>query len=92
MSQGVPHRGDTYFRSKRKTEYSYLTGYSTKLQYCIAERNEMYGSESIVEHKDKDQAARPEIAESSILCGHQAYKSHIKSIIHDDDQVEVAKG
>ncbi len=50
------------------------------------------GSTAVVEHKDKDQAAGLEIAELSILCVHQAYKTHIKSIIHNDDQVEVAKG
>jgi hypothetical protein len=45
--------------------------------------------------KDKDQAAGLEINESFILCDHQAYKIHIKSIalfIHNDDRVEVARG
>jgi hypothetical protein len=42
--------------------------------------------------KGTAEGTRPEIAESSILCGHQAFKSHIKSIIHNDDKVEVAKG
>jgi hypothetical protein len=48
-----------------------------------------------VEHQDKDQAAGLELAESFILCGHQAFKTHIKSIavfIHKDDWMEVAQG
>ncbi len=53
------------------------------------------GSAAVVEHKDKDQATRMEIAESFIICGHQAYKMHIESIaifIHNDDRKEVARG
>ncbi len=49
----------------------------------------------MVEHRDKDQAAGLEIAESFILCGHQALKTHNKSIaifMHEDDRVEVAWG
>jgi hypothetical protein len=38
------------------------------------------GSTAVVEHQDKDQAAGLEMAESFILCGHQAFKTHIKSI------------
>jgi hypothetical protein len=51
------------------------------------------GSTVVMAHTDKDQAAGLEIAESFILCGHQAYKTHIKStalFVHNDDQVEVA--
>ncbi len=47
----------------------------------------------MVEHHDKDQAAGLELAESFILCGHQAFKTHIKNIavfIHKDDRMEVA--
>jgi hypothetical protein len=36
-----------------------------------------------------------EIAESFILCGHQAHKTHIKNIavfMHNDDLVEVTRG
>jgi hypothetical protein len=40
------------------------------------------GGVVVVEHRDKDQAAGLEIAESFILCGHQAFKTHIKSIEH----------
>jgi hypothetical protein len=53
------------------------------------------GSTAVVEHKDKDQAAGLEIDESFILCRHQAYKTHIKSIaifVHNDDRVKVARG
>jgi hypothetical protein len=53
------------------------------------------GEVAVVEHRDKDQAAGLEIAESFILCGHQAFKTHIKSIaifMHEDDQVKVAQG
>jgi hypothetical protein len=53
------------------------------------------GINAFVKHKDKDQAAGLEIAESFILCGHQAYKTHIKIIavfMHNDDRVEVARG
>jgi hypothetical protein len=50
---------------------------------------------AIVEHRVKDQAAGLEIAESFILCGHQAFKTHIKNIavfMHEDGSVEVAQG
>jgi hypothetical protein len=52
------------------------------------------GSTAEVEHHDKDQAAGLELAESFILCGHQAFKTHIKNIvvfIHKDDRMEVAQ-
>jgi hypothetical protein len=45
--------------------------------------------------QDKDQAAGLELAESLILFGHQAFRTHIKSIagfIHKDDRMEVAQG
>jgi hypothetical protein len=53
------------------------------------------GATAVVEHQDKDQAAGLEMAESFILCSHQAFKTHIKSItvfIHEDDWLEVAQG
>jgi hypothetical protein len=53
------------------------------------------GSTAVVERWNKDQAAGLEITESFILCRHQAYKTHIKSIakfVHNDDRVEVARG
>jgi hypothetical protein len=53
------------------------------------------GATTVVEHQDKDQAAGLEMAELFILCSHQVFKTHIKSIaifIHEDDQVEVAQG
>ncbi len=46
------------------------------------------GATVVVEHQDKDQAAGLEMAESLILCSHQAFKTHIKSItifIHEED-------
>ncbi len=53
------------------------------------------GSTAVVEHQDKDQAAGLVMADSFILCSHQAFKTHIKSIavfIHKDDRMEVAQG
>jgi hypothetical protein len=53
------------------------------------------GSIALVEHQDKDQAAGLEMADSFILCIHQAFKTHIKNIavfIHKDDRMEVAQG
>jgi hypothetical protein len=50
-------------------------------------------SKVVVEHHEKDQAAGLELAESFILCGHQAFRTHIKNItvfIHKDDRMEVA--
>jgi hypothetical protein len=49
----------------------------------------------LVEHQDKDQTAGLEVAESFILCGHQAFRTHIKNIavfVHKDDRMEVAQG
>jgi hypothetical protein len=54
--------------------------------------NVLEGSTPKVEHKDKDQAAGLQIAESFILCEHKAYKMHNKSMaifIHNDNRVEV---
>jgi hypothetical protein len=59
-------------------------------QSCIYE-----GSIAVMEHKEKDQVAGLEIAESFILCSHQAFKTNIKKIavsMHNDDQGEVAQG
>jgi hypothetical protein len=53
------------------------------------------GGVAVVEHRDKDQAAGLEIAESFILSGHQAFKMHLKNIavfMNEDDGVEVAQG
>lgn len=53
------------------------------------------GGVAVVEHRDKDQAAELEIAESFILWGHQLFKTHIKNIavfMHEDDRVEVMQG
>ncbi len=46
-----------------------------------------------MEHQDKDRAAGLELAESFILCGHQAFRTHIKNIaifVHKDARMEVA--
>ncbi len=61
----------------------------------VNQTNTYEGSTVIGEHQDKDQAAGLELTESFILCGHQAFKTHIKSIavfIHKDDRMEVAQG
>ncbi len=53
------------------------------------------GSTAVVEHQDKDQVAGLKMANSFILCSHQTFKTHIKSIaifIHKDDRMEVAQG
>jgi hypothetical protein len=53
------------------------------------------GATAVVEHPDKDQAAELEMADSFILCSHQAFKTHRKSIavfIYEDDRMEVAQG
>jgi hypothetical protein len=50
------------------------------------------GITAVVEQKDKDQGAGLELVESSILSGHQASKTHIKSIavnVHQDVRVEM---
>ncbi len=57
--------------------------------------NTYEGSTVVVEHQDKDQAAGLELTESFILCGHQAFRTHIKNIavfVHRDDRMEVAQG
>jgi hypothetical protein len=51
-------------------------------------------SMAVVQHKDKDQAAGLQLAEPIILCGHQAFRMHLKSTavsVHDDDKSEVAR-
>jgi hypothetical protein len=61
----------------------------------VNQTNTYEGSTVVVEHQDKDQAAGLELAESFILCGHQAFRTHIKNIavfIHKDNRMEVAQG
>jgi hypothetical protein len=41
------------------------------------QNNILDGITAVVKHKDKDQAAGLELAESFILCGHQAYSGCI---------------
>ncbi len=61
----------------------------------VNQTNTYEGSTVVMEHQDKDQAAGLELAESFILCGHQAYRTHIKNIavfIHKDERMQVAQG
>jgi hypothetical protein len=69
--------------------------YRGMMKVNVNQSNTYEGSMAVVEHQDKDQAAGLKLAESFILCGHQAFKTHIKSIavfIHKDDRMEVAQG
>ncbi len=69
--------------------------YRGMMKAYVNQTNTYEGSTVVVEHQDKDQAAGLEHAESFILCGHQAFKTHIKNIavlIHKDDRIEVAQG
>jgi hypothetical protein len=69
--------------------------YRGMMKVYVNQSNMYEGSTVVVEHQDKDQAAGLELAESFILCGHQAFKTHIKNIavfIQKDDRMEVAQG
>jgi hypothetical protein len=69
--------------------------YRGMMKAYVNQSNMYKGSTVVVEHQDKDQAAGLELTESFILCGHQAFKTHIKNIavfIHKDDRMEVAQG
>ncbi len=69
--------------------------YRGMMKAYVNQTNTYEGSTVVMEHQDKDQAAGLELAESFILCGHQAFKTHIKNIavfIHKDDRMEVAQG
>jgi hypothetical protein len=69
--------------------------YKGMMKAYVNQTSTYQGSTVIVEHQDKDQAAGLEVAESFILCGHQAFRTHIKSIavfVHKDDRMEVAQG
>jgi hypothetical protein len=69
--------------------------YRGMMKTYVNQTNTYEGSTVVVEHQDKDQAAGLELAESFILCGHQAFRTHIKNIavfIHKDDRMEVAQG
>ncbi len=54
--------------------------YRGMMKVYVNQSNVYEGSTAVVEHHDKDQAAGLELAESFILCGHQAFKTHIKNI------------
>jgi hypothetical protein len=69
--------------------------YRGMMKAYVNQTNTYEGSTVVVEHQDKDQAAGLELAKSFILCGHQAFRTHIKNIavfIHKDDRMEVAQG
>jgi hypothetical protein len=48
------------------------------------------GFTDVVEHRDKDQALELKLAESFILCGHQAIS--IAVLLHSDESVKMARG
>jgi hypothetical protein len=69
--------------------------YRGMMKAYVNQTNTYEGSTVVIEHQDKDQAAGLELAESFILCGHQAFRTHIKNIavfVHKDDRMEVAQG
>jgi hypothetical protein len=69
--------------------------YRGMMNAYVNQTNTYEGSMVVVEHQDKDQAAGLELAESFILCGHQAFRTYIKNIavfVHKDDRMEVAQG
>jgi hypothetical protein len=68
--------------------------YRGMMKAYVNQTNTYEGSTVVVEHQDKDQAAGLELNESFILCGHQAFRTHIKTIavfVHKDDRMEVAQ-
>jgi hypothetical protein len=54
--------------------------YRGMMKVYVNQTNTYEGSTVVVEHQDKDQAAGLELAESFTLCGHQAFRTHIKNI------------
>jgi hypothetical protein len=69
--------------------------YKGMMKANVNQSSSYEGSTVVVEHQDKDQAAGLEVAESFILCGHHAFRTHIKNIavfVHKDDRMEVAQG
>jgi hypothetical protein len=69
--------------------------YKGMMKAYVNQSSSYEGSTVVVEHQDKDQAAGLEVAESFILCGHHAFRTHIKNIavfMHKDDRMEVAQG
>jgi hypothetical protein len=69
--------------------------YKGMMKAYVNQSSTYEGSTVVVEHQDKHQAAGLEVAESFILCSHQAFRTHIKNIavfVHKDDGMEVAQG
>jgi hypothetical protein len=54
--------------------------YKGMMKAYVNQSSSYEGSTVVVEHQDKDQAAGLEVAESFILCGHHAFRTHIKNI------------
>jgi hypothetical protein len=54
--------------------------YKGMMKAYVNQTSSYEGSTVVVEHQDKDQSAGLEVAESFILCGHHAYRTHIKNI------------
>jgi hypothetical protein len=68
--------------------------YKGMMKAYVNQSSTYEGSTVVVEHQDKDQAAGLEVAESFILCSHQAFRTHIKNIavfVHKDDRMEVGR-
>ncbi len=53
--------------------------YKGMMKAYINQSSSYEGSTVVVEHQDKDQAAGLEVAESFILCGHYAFRTHNKN-------------
>jgi hypothetical protein len=69
--------------------------YKGMMKAYVNQSSSYEGSTVVVEHQDKDQAAGLEVAELFILCGHHAFRTHIKNIavfVPKDDRMEVAQG
>jgi hypothetical protein len=52
--------------------------YKGVIKVYTNQTNVFENSTAVFEHKDKDQTTGLEISVSIIMCGHQAYKAHIK--------------
>ncbi len=69
--------------------------YRGMMKAYVNQTNTYKGPTVVVEHQDKDLAARLDLTELFILCRHRAFRTHIKNIavfLHKDDRMEVAQG
>jgi hypothetical protein len=55
--------------------------YRGMMKAYVNQTNTYEGSTVVVEHQDKDQAEGLELVESFILSGHQAPRTHIKTLL-----------